>query len=193
MLTRACVYVLLLAAGACGGGNSTPTSPSNGTTTSPSDPTITFSGLTSDGVCTVPDSPSPSCAVRTYAESGFTVSTTSGAWFVRTDYGNPAPFILFEALAGSSGAIQVTAGGAAFGFKSVDLYSSLTPIAYTITGLRKSTTAFTMANTLPNTFGDFVTVVNPQAAATIDTLVISLSNATAGPSPMGLDNIVVTK
>src|SRR5439155_1992973 len=66
-----------------------------------------------------------------------------------------------------------------FNFKSVDLYSSTTPIPYTITGLRNSTTTFTMAATLPNTFGNFATVVNPQAADVIDTLVIRLSNPAA--------------
>jgi hypothetical protein len=50
-----------------------------------------------------------------------------------------------------------------------------------------------MANTLPNTFGDFATVVNPQAADVIDTLVIRLVNSTANSSPMGVDNIVVTR
>jgi hypothetical protein len=52
-----------------------------------------------------------------------------------------------------------------------------------------------MAATLPNTFGTFVTVVNPAAAALIDTLVISLSNPSAPccSNPMGVDNIVVSK
>jgi hypothetical protein len=72
--------------------------------------------------------------------------------------------------------------------QSVDLYASLVPIPYQITGRRNSTTVFTLANTLPNTFGDFATVVNPQASAVIDTLVISLTD---GVSAMGLDNIVL--
>jgi hypothetical protein len=160
---------------------------------------ITFDGLTVDGVCPATPSPSPSCAVRTYSESGFTVLATSGDWFVRSDYGNPAPFIQFWATAGSTvtDTIQVTAGGATFGFKSVDLYSSTTPIPYTITGLRNSTTTFIVAATLPNPQGNFATVVNPQADV-IDTLVVSLSNAAAlaqcptCANPMGLDNIVVT-
>ncbi|PYR89373.1 MAG: hypothetical protein DMF84_24425 [Acidobacteria bacterium] len=87
------------------------------------------------------------------------------------------------------GTIQVTAAGATFSFKSIDLYASLVPIPYQVTGLRNSTTVFTIANTLPNTFGKFATVVNPQAAAVIDTLVISLTDAV---SAMGLDNIVLT-
>jgi hypothetical protein len=102
----------------------------------------------------------------------------------------------FFAPAGTTvtGAIQVKAGGATFSFKSVDLYSSTTPIPYTITGLRSSTSMFTMAATLPNTFGDFATVVNPNAASMVDTLMISLSNPSAAccTNPMGLDNIVVT-
>ena len=71
------------------------------------------------------------------------------------------------------GTIQVTGGGATFSFKSVELYASLVPIPYQITGLRNSTTVFTLADTVPNTFGNFATVVNPQGSAVIDTLVIS--------------------
>ena len=183
MLKRACVFVLLLTTSACGGGKSI-TSPSN--TTSPSDPTITFNGLGAN----------VGSPVSAYTESGFTVSATAGSWTV-DGYGNPGPSIIFSASAGSTvtGTIQVTAGGAAFSFTSVDLYSSTTPIPYTITGRRNSTTAFTMAATLPNTFGNFATVANPQAAAMIDTLVISLSNPAAPccSNPMGVDNIAVSK
>jgi len=118
---------------------------------------------------------------------------------VRTDYGHPAPFIEFYVPCVGTpcaapatpgiGTLQVTAGGATFRFKSVDLYASLVPIPYQITGLLHSTTAFTITNTVPNTFGDFVTVVNPQAGVVVDTLVISLTGAV---SAMGVDNIAIT-
>jgi hypothetical protein len=139
--------------------------------------------------------------LHSYSDSGVTVTATSGEWSAITDYGHPAPFIEFYVpcvqQAGTCttpatpgvGTIQVTAGGATFSFKSVDVYASLVPIPYQITGLRNSTTVFTLANTLPNTFGNFATVVNPQAAAVIDTLVIRLTDAV---SAMGLDNIVLT-
>jgi hypothetical protein len=89
----------------------------------------------------------------------------------------------------------VTAGGSAFGFLSVDLYSSITRIPYTITGLRNSTPVFTVTDTVPNTFGTFKTVANPHGTDAIDTLIIRMSNS-PGPcctNPMGLDNIVLTK
>jgi hypothetical protein len=200
MQKRACVFVLLVTAGACGTGNGAPeslsniltTAPSNGLPTSPSSTssspastsaTITFDGLTVNG-----------SAVNTYTEAGFAVLATSGSWMAVTTYGNPAPFIQLGSRAGSTvtGAIQVTAGGGAFGFQSVDLYSSATPIPYTITGLRKSATMFTMSSTVPDTFGNFATVVNPYAAEVIDTVVISLSDPCCF-NPMGIDNIVVTK
>jgi hypothetical protein len=194
MLKRACVFVLLLTTSACSGGNSTTTSPSNSAATSRSSSTITSPSVTSP-------SPTPTSgtitfggfaatangsAVTTYTESGFTVLATSGNWMVDT-YGNPGPSMIFKSTAG---AIQVTAGGAAFGFTSIDLYSSTTTIPYTITGLRNSKTTFTMANTLPNTFGNFVTVINSQSADMVDTLVISLTNPHGG-NPMGVDNIVL--
>jgi hypothetical protein len=142
--------------------------------------TITFGGLAAR----------VGSPVSTYSESGFTALATSGNWTV-DGYGNPGPSIIFESTA--TGTIQVTAGGAAFSFTSVDLYSSITKIPYTITGLRSSTTQFTLANTLPNTFGNFATVTNPQAAAMIDTLVISLTNPAPGANPMGVDNVAVSK
>jgi len=127
------------------------------------------------------------------------VTATSGTWSVRTDYGRPAPFIeIYVPCVGTpcgapstpgNGTVQVTAGGATFSFKSIDLYASVVPIPYQITGLRNSTTVFTLADTLPNAFGEFATVVNPQRSAVIDTLVVSLTSST---SAMGLDTIAIT-
>jgi len=167
------------------------------------DPTIGFDGLSGLPCSGPPKVPAnPSCVVHSYTESGVTVTATSGEWSGRSDYGHPAPFIEFYVpcvqQAGTCtapatpgvGTVQVTAGGATFSFKSVDLYASLVPIPYQITGLRNSTTVFRMTNTQPNTFGDFATVVNPQATAVIDTLVISLTD---GVSAMGLDNIAVSR
>jgi hypothetical protein len=91
--------------------------------------------------------------------------------------------------------VRVSAGGALFKFTSADLYASTTPIPFTITGMRQGSTVLTVAATVPNTWGNFATVVNPNAAALIDTLTIVLTNA-AFPrcsNPMGLDTIVVTK
>jgi hypothetical protein len=132
----------------------------------------------------------------TYTESGFTVAQTSGGWVPATGYGNPAPFIEFIAPAGSTvtGEIRVTAGGATFGFTSVDLYSSTTTIPYTFVGMRNCATVFTETNTVPNTFGDFRTVVSQHPTAIIDTLSITLTDPAAPccTNPTGLDNIVLT-
>jgi hypothetical protein len=204
MVKRACVFVAMIAAVACGDGNRTtpspPGTPSNSAVTSPSNSfstapatvptagTISFDGLASAG---------DGAAVTSYSELGFSIVATSGSWTVWTRYGHPAPFIQFGAAAGSTvtGSIQVTAGGATFGFTSADFYSSTTKIPFTITGSRNAATVFTMADMLGNTFGTFKTVVNQQAGATIDTLTITLTNPAAAccPNPMGLDNIVVTR
>lgn len=63
----------------------------------------------------------------------------------------------------------------------------------TISGLRSAATIFTLAATLPNTFGNFVTITNAQPTAMIDTLTISLSNASPSccANPMGVDNIAL--
>ena len=54
----------------------------------------------------------------------------SGDWSVRTDYGHPAPFILFWASGGTTvtGEIRVTAAASPFYFNSVDLYSKSGPV-----------------------------------------------------------------
>lgn len=145
---------------------------------------IGFNGLTAN-----------EAPISSYAESGFTVST-SGEWVASTTYGNPAPFVQFFAAAGSTvtGEVRVTAGGSVFNFHTVDLYSSTTTIPYTMTGLRNSSAVFTLAGTVPNTFGSFRTVTNPNAAAAIDTLSIVLTNTPGAPrNPMGLDTIVLTR
>ena len=132
----------LVACIACGGSTASPSSftPSTDVTT-----TISFGGLTTNGA-----------SVSTYMESGFTASAMLGDWSVRTDYGHPAPFVQFWAPNSSTvtGEIQVRAPGSVY-FRSVDLYSSTTPIPYNIKGLKNGNTIFTLTDTLPNTFGDF--------------------------------------
>lgn len=128
---------------------------------------------------------------------GFTLTATTTNWTVSTSYGRPAPFIQFVAPGGTTvlGELLITAADAAFRFVSVDLYSSTTPIPYVITGIAGSATVFTIQNTQPNTFGNFATVVNPDASRQVDALVIRLSNAAAAccSNPMGLDNIVLAR
>jgi hypothetical protein len=158
------------------------------TPTPPGATVIGFNGLTVNRA-----------TVTTYTESGFTISTSSGAWIAITTYGHPPPFIEFMAAPGSTvtGEIRVAAGGSPFRFASIDLYSSTTPIPYTIKGLRNSGTVFTVTDTLPNTFGDFRTVANSSSTSLIDTLSIVLTNAAASCStcenPMGLDTIVLIR
>jgi hypothetical protein len=85
----------------------------------------------------------------------------------------------------------VTTGGSAFRFSSVDLYSSTTTIPYVFTGLKGATKVFSVSGTVPNTFGNFASVANPNAGDLIDTLVIELTNGVA-QNPMGLDNVRLT-
>ena len=131
-----------------------------------------------------------------YSELGLTVSPTSGDWLAMTGYGAPAPAIVFNRLAidpALTAEVRVTAGGFVFSFTSVDLYSSITTIPYTITGLLDSSPVFVLSGIVPNTLGNFVTVSNPNPAELVDTLVIAVTNP-ATPccaNPAGLDNIAV--
>jgi hypothetical protein len=132
-----------------------------------------------------------------YAESGFTVTTDSSDWIAWTNYGAPAPCIVFFSHGGTAltRGVSVTSGAGPFTFVSADLYSSMTPIPYEIVGLRGSVVVFSMTGTLPNTFGNFRTVEHPNGRDTVDTLVIRLSNPAVpgGSNPMGLDNIVLMR
>jgi hypothetical protein len=138
-------------------------------TSTPSDQTLSFRLVRANGIISFNGlAGSIGSAVSTYTESGFTVSAMAGSWTVDA-YGNPGPSVIFTAPAGTTvtGRMQVTAGGGTFAFTSIELY----------------------------TFGNFATVVNPQAADVIDTLVISLTNASAPccSNPMGVDNIAVSR
>ena len=129
----------------------------------------------------------------TYARCGITVAATTSNWTVSTSYGRPAPFIQFTSNAGTTtiGEILITGAGTKFRFESVDIYSSTTQIPYTITGITNSAAVFMIQSTQGNTFGNFATVTNPQAATSIDLLLIRLTNPAAPccSNPVGLDNI----
>ena len=176
---------------ACGSDNAI-TAPSS----TPTPLTVTFNGL-SDRSCNGLFPLSPHCAVRSYIESGITVSAISGDWLVRNDYGSPAPFIQFVAAPGvtGTGELRVTARDATFSFASVDLYSSTTSIPYKISGLRNLATVFTLSDTLPNTFGNFVTVTNPGSPEAIDALSIVLTNPAAQccRNPAGIDALTLVQ
>lgn len=153
--------------------------------------TLSFVGLSGTGT-----------PFSTYSESGFRIAPLTPIWTVSTTYGNPAPFILFRRStdAAVSASIEVTAtGDSLFTFESVDVYSSVTPIPYVLTGYRNGVPVFSLVGTQPNTFGNFATVTNPDAVLPIDRLVITLTNPTTplcptcANNPVGLDNIVVTR
>lgn len=171
------VSVVFLAG--CGGSNSD----DNMTLTDTKTETIAFGGLSGNGSQFIE-----------YDESGFSISSSLGSWEVMENYGNPAPAIIFMREADEpefQGEVEITSGGSVFSFKSVDLYSSVTPIPYTIKGYRNSELVFTLSDTVPNTFGKFKRVENPEATDAIDTVSIRLTNP-ATPNPVGLDNIVVS-
>lgn len=131
----------------------------------------------------------------TYTEDGFTVTPGSTIWFNNRVYGAPAPSVQYWRYANDpelvSGLI-FTAGGADFTFASVDLYSSVTPIPYFIRGYQDNQVVFSFSGTVPNTFGQFRTVFNPEAARLFDRLYIQIVNpylAFPGNNPVGMDNV----
>lgn len=135
-----------------------------------------------------------------YVESDITVTPASGAW-LKYGYGRPGPAAVFLGPTyqqpSVSASVAVTAGGAAFRFASVDLYSSVTRIPWSFVGYRSGMVAFTATATQGNTLGNYVTVSNPNANEWIDQLVITLTQPmnttcpTCNGNPMGIDNIVI--
>src|SRR2546430_1446635 len=137
---RACSPLVLSAAvmlSACGGTTISPsiTTNSNGTT-------ITFDALGGRPCVGFAMPSTGTCAVSSYSENGFAVTVNSGNWNARIDYGSPPPFIEFWAAPSASvtGEVLIAAAdGSPFYFRSVDVYSSTTPIPYTIRGSRRNT------------------------------------------------------
>jgi hypothetical protein len=137
-------------------------------------------------------------AVTMYVESGFTISPVSAPWVAITTYGNPLPSLQFFASGGTvTGELQVTADGAPFWLRSVDLYSSVTRIPYVIEGILSGEAMFVQLAELGNTFGNFVRVANSRPDLPVDRLNIRLSNPVPpglnASNPMGVDNIILNR
>lgn len=132
-------------------------------------------------------------AVTTYTESGFTMSFASAAWTAVTTYGVPAPSVQFNSAGGVTtvGELKITAGGATFQFLSADLYSSTTPIPYTITGQSATGTVTVASGTVGNTFGRFAGIRSSTPEALFESVTIRLTNPAAPccVNPVGIDNI----
>src|SRR5687768_15675856 len=176
--------VCVLASIACG--SPAPTEPATPATLVPASAPgshIIFRDITQHGA-----------AVTSYNEAGYIVTATGGAWVGSMTYGSPAPFIQFSSTKGQTvqGLLEVAAGGATFVFTSVDVYASVIPIPYTITGTRNGAVVFTTSGTVPNTFGKFKTVASPDSSSPIDLLKIALTNAAPAccGNPMGVDNLI---
>ena len=132
-------------------------------------------------------------SVTTLTDCGFVIEGLQTDWFAVSTYGNPAPSLQFSANTPTTGEVRVSAGGRPFRFRSADLYSSVTPIPHAITGTRSAVAQFTIEGTVPNTFGAFATVRNPQPDVLIDVLSIRITNPISGccSNPVGVDNIHV--
>jgi hypothetical protein len=137
---------------------------------------------------------------ETTVQHTYLIEAVSGDWTVLATYGRPFPSIKFVRPlfdTDVTGVVRVTAGGATFRLASVDLYSSVTPIPYTLTGTLAGAPVFTTTGTVPNTFGNFATVTNPFAFAVVDAVLITVTNPatplcpTCAGNPVGIDNIAL--
>lgn len=135
-------------------------------------------------------------AFKKYSEYGFQV--TAGAnddWVVNGSYGNPAPMIQFPVPADKivTNAVTVTHATERFTYKSVDLYSSLSPVKWKFAGSLKGKTVYSQSGQMPNPTGGFTTLKNGHAGAAVDKVDITLTNVKVPccGNEIGIDNIVL--
>jgi hypothetical protein len=128
-------------------------------------------------------------AFTTYAESGYTVSKTSGSGCVGKAFGNPTPSVFGGPTCdnGVSGLFSLTGAGL-FSFDAIDLAANNGDLDYTITGLLGGATVWTQVGSLAAGTGTFVTLASLSGAA-VDTLTFDYT--TRGTS-WNFDNIGVT-
>ena len=134
-----------------------------------------------------------------YTEDGFMVFPAGGEpWVQNVVYGKPAPSVIFhrprEAPELFAGMFVRAEDLSDFTFSAVDLYSSVTPIPYRFIGYDENVPVFDVYGTMPNTFGQFMTALNPNGDVLIDLLYIELVNpfVALGGNPVGFDNVVVS-
>lgn len=77
----------------------------------------------------------------------------------------------------------------------MDLYASTVPRPYQIAGRRNARPVFTLSDTVPNIFGEFVTVKNPDTSTELDPSAIVLTNGPAPccGNPTALDTIALNR
>lgn len=134
-----------------------------------------------------------------YTEDGFMVFPAGGEpWVQNVVYGKPAPSVIFhrprEAPELFAGMFVRAEDSSDFTFAAVDLYSSVTPIPFRFVGYDENVPVFDVYGTMPNTFGQFLTALNPNVDVLIDLLYIELVNpfVALGGNPVGFDNVAVT-
>jgi hypothetical protein len=199
ILVLAVTVAFLAVVSACGGPEST-TAPSAATASASNPfPRVDPSTLKPSTTYTIGFSSLRDNRVRfaTHVESGFTVSVVAANWISLTTYGNPQPFVEFNAPAGmtTTGELRITAGGEPFWLNSIDFYSSTTKIGYVIEGYLNNELTFSVVDVIGNTFGAFARRGNPRADTPVQEIRLRLSNPAAPccENPMGVDNIVVSR
>ena len=134
-----------------------------------------------------------------YTEDGFLVFPAGGEpWVQNIDGGKPAPSVIFDRPRGApelwAGMFIRAEDFSQFTFAAVDLYSGATPIPYRFLGYDENVPMFDVFGTMPNTFGQFLTAMNPNGDVLIDMLYIELVNPSLanGGNSVGFDNLVVS-
>lgn len=133
-------------------------------------------------------------AFTTHSETGYTVDAIAGPWTSGPSLLSRNP----DRLTPLDSELRVTAtGGGPFTLVSARLYSSVTPIPYVLRGVLNGVTVYTVAGTVPNTFGSYATVANPNGDTVVDAVYLTVTNPaiptcpTCTNNPVGVDDLVL--
>jgi hypothetical protein len=128
-----------------------------------------------------------------HMEAGFTVTPTTGNWFVAQLYGNPVPDIYAGPIGNpTTSTIRVvgnTAATATFNYAAVDLSTNNGPSNYTVQGFLGGNLVFSQTGT-DNAITQFVTIPSTNPNVLVDALTIQVVPG-PGVTSVNLDNINV--
>jgi hypothetical protein len=135
-----------------------------------------------------------------YQEDEFWLIPHSGGdQWLKSTYGKPGPSAIFNRERGEpeqwAGMHVFPFDTDPFQFRSIDLYSSVTPIPYRFLGYFDGILMFDISGTMGNSFGQFATLTNPLAETWLHVLYVELVNpyVAFGGNPVGFDNLVLNR
>ncbi len=130
----------------------------------------------------------------TYDSGNYTVTQSTGQFYVATAFGNPTPDIFGGSSFGpSASSVVITRdGGGSFDFLGVDLANAISAGTYTFTGLSGVSTIFTQSGSLAVNPFVFNTVLSSYSSSAITSLRIALTGGDYNIDNIQLNGVAAT-